>query len=266
MLAEDPRRLRRDGMTTEGDFVWYELVTEDSDAAADYYGKVIGWSMEDSGIPGMRYTLAKVGDRQVAGLMDFPPEMAVKRPAWLGYILVADVDAMAEKVKQAGGSVHREPADIPEVGRFAVVADPLGAVFMLFRGEGTPPPEVAMGSPGRLDWHELHSSDWEKAFAFYEGLFGWKKDNAVDMGGMGTYQTFTIGGAPRGGMMNNPQAPHSFWLYYAFTNDIDAAADRITAHGGKLMQQPMEVPGGMWVVQAFDPQGAMFALVGKRNG
>jgi predicted enzyme related to lactoylglutathione lyase len=252
-------------MTTEGGFVWYELVTEDSKAAADFYAKVVGWSTVDSGMPGMAYTLAQVGARQVAGLMDFPPDMQEPRPAWLGYILTADVDAMAEKVKQAGGAVHREAADIPGIGRFAVVADPQGAVFMLFRGDGDPAPDLAMGTPGRIDWHELHARDWEKAFAFYQGLFGWEKNQTVDMGAMGVYQTFEIGGAPSGGMMTNPQAPFPFWLYYFATDDIDAATARITANGGKLMQDPMEVPGGMWIVQAFDPQGAMFAMVGKRK-
>jgi predicted enzyme related to lactoylglutathione lyase len=254
-------------MTKDGGFVWYELVTSDAQAAADFYAKVVGWTVADSGMPGMQYTLASVGDRQVAGLMDFPEEMKGGHPVWLGYVAAADVDGMAEKVKQAGGHVHREPGDIPGIGRFAVVSDTDDAVFMLFRGDGPPLPDVGMETPGAIGWHELHARDWEKAFAFYNGLFGWTKADAVDMGEMGTYQTFETGtGRQGGGMMNNPQAPRPFWLYYFVTDNIDAAIGRVEANGGKMMMGPMEVPGGMWIIQAFDPQGALFALLGPRKG
>ena len=249
----------------EGGFVWYELVTRDGAAAQAFYAKVIGWTVSDSGMPGLRYLLAKVGERQVAGLMDFPPGMEDPRPGWLGYILAQDVDAMAARVRGAGGSVHREPTDIPGVGRFAACSDPQGAAFMLFRGDGDAPPDLAPATPGAFGWHELHARDWEKAFAFYSGLFGWEKASAVDMGAMGTYQTFSAGGTWAGGMMSNAQAPRPFWLYYINVEDIDAATARVTEAGGKVQNGPMQVPGGSWIVQALDPQGAMFALVGPRR-
>lgn len=253
-------------MTKEGGFFWYELVTSDATAAADFYAGVVGWTMADSSAPGMRYTLASVGDRQVAGLMDFPPDMPKGHPVWLGYVLTADVDGTAEKVKQAGGTIHREPGDIPGIGRFAVAADPQGATFMLLRGDSDPAPELDMSTPGAIGWHELHARDWEKAFDFYSDLFGWQKADAIDMGRMGTYQTFATGsGQQGGGMMNSPQTPNPFWLFYFFTDDIDAAAQRVTDNGGRLMHGPMEVPGPLWVIQALDPQGAMFAMVGHRR-
>ncbi len=251
--------------TTEGSFVWHELMTGDPAAAEDFYAKVVGWTMADAGMTEMRYTLAKVGERHVAGLMGFPPDVPNPRPAWMGYIAVDDVDAMAARVKQAGGAEYRAPDNIPNVGRFAVMADPDGAVFMLFRGDGTPAPDLAPGTSGSVAWHELHSRDWEKAFAFYEGLFGWQKQEAIDMGPTGTYQIFSIGGTPSGGMMNNPDAPAAFWLYYFAVDNIDAAVGRLTDAGGKVINGPMEVPGGMWVINALDPQGAMFALVGPRS-
>ncbi len=253
-------------MTTEdGSFVWYELMTGDPAAAEDFYAKVVGWKMVDSSITGVRYTLAQVGDRPVGGLMGFPPGVPDPKPAWLGYILVDDVDAMTERVKQAGGAMYRAPDSIPTIGRFSVVADPQGAVFMLFRGEGTPSPELAPETPGRTAWHELHTRDWEKAFAFYEGLFGWKKADAMDMGPMGTYQIFAIGDLSVGAMFNNPEAPAPFWLYYFTVENIDAALERATSAGAKLINGPMEVPGGMWIINAIDPQGAIFALVGPRS-
>src|SRR5262249_17456792 len=114
-------------MTMNGNFVWYELVTSDPQAAEEFYSKVVGWKMADSGIPGMRYTIANVGERAVGGLMGFPPDMPDPRPCWTGYIHVDDVDATAARIKQAGGHEYRAPDDIPNIGRFAVMADPQGA-------------------------------------------------------------------------------------------------------------------------------------------
>jgi len=250
---------------SEGSFVWYELMTSDVDAAAAFYAKVVGWSMADSGMPGMRYTLAKVGRRQVAGLMGFPADAGAGPPMWFGYILVAGVDEMAERVREAGGTVHREPTDIPSVGRFAVVADPQGAMFMLFRGSGDPAPELAANTPGTIGWHELHTTDWEAALAFYQHLFGWEKSYANDMGPMGIYQTFSVAGAWTGGMMNGGGSPDPHWLYYIDVGDIDAAVARVAEAGGEVLHGPHQVPGGNWVIMGKDPQGAEFALTGSRQ-
>ncbi len=250
---------------SEGGFVWYELMTSDVEAAQAFYAKVVGWSMADSGMPGMRYTLAKVGERQVAGLMGPPADAETAPVLWFGYILVADVDAMAERVREAGGAVHREASDIPGVGRFAVVADPQGAMFMLFRGLRDPAPDLAPNTPGDVGWHELHTSDWEGTFAFYQGLFGWERSYGHDMGPMGVYQTFSVDGAWTGGMMNGGGAPSPHWLYYINVDDIDAAAARVTEAGGQVLHGPHQVPGGAWVIMGEDPQGAEFALTGARQ-
>jgi hypothetical protein len=66
-------------------------------------------------------------------------------------------------------------------------------------------------------------------------------------------------------MMNSPTFPRPMWLYYFGTDDVDDAAKRITGNGGVLVTGPSEVPGGSFIVQARDPQGAMFALVGRRG-
>lgn len=250
---------------SEGGFVWYELMTSDVGAAAAFYARVAGWSMADSGMPGMDYTLAKVGERQVAGLMSSPAGAEAGPTMWFGYILVADVDAMARRVSEAGGAVHRPPSDIPGVGRFAVVADPQGAMFMLFRGSGDPARELAANTPGTIGWHELHTTDWEGAFAFYQDLFGWEKSMANDMGPMGVYQTFSVAGAWTGGFMNGGGSPEPHWLYYINVDDIDAAAVRVAEAGGEVQHGPHQVPGGNWVVMGKDPQGAEFALTGSRQ-
>ena len=248
----------------EGGFVWYELMTNEADASREFYARVVGWRAADAGMPGISYTILKVGERPVAGMMGTAPQGRQPPPSWVGHILVADVDAMAERVVNAGGIVRRPPFDIPGVGRFAVVADPQGAAFMLFRADGTPAPPLAPATPGDIGWHELHAHRWEAAFAFYQDLFGWEKSEAVDIGPMGIYQTFTVGGISAGGMMNDPRAAAPFWLYYFNVEEIDAAASRITGAGGTLVQGPRQVPGGSWIIQATDPEGAMFAVVGPR--
>ncbi len=143
-------------------FVWYELMTSDMEAAEAYYRDVVGWRPQDAELPDMRYTMMNAGDRAVAGIMTIPPEasQAGARPAWTGYIGVSDVDAASNALQQAGGAVHRAPADIPGVGRFSVVADPQGAIFQLFQPLGgqnpAPPPPM---TPGYIGWHELYAGD-----------------------------------------------------------------------------------------------------------
>ena len=250
----------------QGEFVWYELCTTDPEAAADFYASVVGWTVELSGLTGIEYRLASIGDRQVAGIMTLPSELMPPRPIWFGYIAAEDVDATAREIEAAGGSIYKAPQDIPTIGRFAVVSDPQGAVFMLFRGLGEPPPPPAGVQTGSIGWHELHTSDWEKGWLFYERIFGWKKDAALDMGPMGTYQLFKTDASSIGGMMTDGQSPHPYWLYYFVVDDIDAGLERVKAKGGTVWHAPQEVPGGAWIINAQDPQGGGFALVGMRKG
>ena len=186
----------------------------------------------------------------------------------MGYILVDDVDAMAARVGAEGGKLLRGPVTVPGIIRFAVVADPQGAGFLIAQplSDANPPP-LAPGLPGTIGWHELYAVDGPSAFAFYEKLFGWTKDQALDMGPMGTYQLFKTGGQyAAGGMMTKPAAiPVPFWGYYFNVDALDAAVARVTAGGGKILNGPMEVPGPMWVVNCMDPQGAAFSLVAPKR-
>jgi predicted enzyme related to lactoylglutathione lyase len=252
--------------TFHGQFCWCELMTTDTAAATEFYNRVIGWTAKDSGVPGMQYTVLSAGETGVGGLMELPEPVraAGGRPGWSLYIAVDDVDAMVTRIQAAGGGVHRAPEDIPGIGRFAVVHDLQGAIFCLIKpmtGEEAPP-SVASMTTGHVGWHELHCGDLEAAFAFYAGLFGWTKDQAIDMGPMGTYQLFSTGGTAVGGMMKRIDAmPVPFWLDYFNVNDINAAVARAKEAGGQLLNGPHEVPGGSWIAQCLDPQGAMFAMV-----
>ena len=248
-----------------GKFVWYEYMGPDLEGAAEFYAHVVGWTVKDSGMAGFPYKVASVGDHGVAGLMTLTEDakaMGVP-PCWSGYVYVPDVDAGVKAVEAKGGRLMSGPMEIPGVGRFAVVADPYGAVYMIFKDAGgNPPPAPAAETPGLVGWRELQAGDGAGAFDFYSSLYGWKKDGEFDMGPMGVYHLFSSAPGEGGGMMNRaPQAPGNFWAYYFNVDAIGAAIERLTAKGGKVAFGPNQVPGGLWTVRAIDPQGAYFALL-----
>jgi predicted enzyme related to lactoylglutathione lyase len=256
--------------TPLGSFVWYEYMASDPTAAADFYVKAVGWTAGDAGMAEFPYTLLSVGSTMVAGLMTLPEEARRMgaRPGWIGYVGVPDVDAFATKITAAGGQIYRAPADIPRIGRFAVVGDPHGAGFVIFKGEpgDEPPRPLAQNALGAVGWRELRAGELDGAFAFYAGLFGWKKTQAMDMGPMGVYQVFEIEGGQGGGMMTKTaETPVPYWLYYFNVEAVDAAAERVRSAGGQIVAGPNEVPGGQWIVQGLDPQGGKFALLAAKR-
>ena len=255
---------------SHGRFVWYELSTTDAAGAKAFYTKVMGWGTRDASMPGMPYTLFTSGEAVVGGLLALTEDARKigAMPRWLGYVGVTDVDAAAGQVRRLGGSVHIPPTEVPGISRFSVVADPQMATFVLFKLLDRPrevPAEPAR--PGSVGWHQLISSDPEKAFAFYRELFGWEKgEAAVDP--TNTYQSFSVAGQTIGEMFTKPPTvPVAFWLYYFNVGDIDATARRVKTRGGRILEGPgpMELPGGNGIARCTDPQGAMFALTGKRS-
>ncbi|MFZ3361360.1 MAG: VOC family protein [Xanthobacteraceae bacterium] len=254
-------------VNSHGRFVWYELMTTDPEAAKVFYAEVVGWGTVDASMGGIPYVVFTAGEASVCGLMNLPEEARRMgaAPRWIGYVGVDNVDVVTERVRRLGGVVHLPPTDVPNISRFAVVADPQMAAFALSQwprsGQEQP---AAPEAPPRICWHELLAAEWEKAFSFYGELFGWQKVNAeVDM--MGTYQMFSAGGQTIGGMSTKPSmVPMPFWLYYFNIDSIDAASERVKAGGGRILEGPLEVRGG-WVVRCTDPQGAMFALAEMRS-
>jgi len=250
-------------------FFWYDVMTTDTKAAQKFYCDVVGWTAQDTGPEGHGYVLFNTHGQGAAGLMSIPEDAAKQgaRPAWMGYIAVDDVDRAAKHLKQEGGKIHREPTDVPGIIRFAVVADPQGAGFLIAKGlTANAPPPLPEGTQGTIGWRELYANDWKAVFPFYEKMFGWTKADAVDMGPMGTYQLFAAGGAPIGGMMTKPpQVPAAHWGYYFNVPGIDSGVARITAGSGRVLNGPVQVPGGQWIVNAMDPQGAAFSLVASQR-
>jgi predicted enzyme related to lactoylglutathione lyase len=244
-------------------FVWYELVTNDTAAAEKFYGKVVGWDTQAFEGGSEPYKILSMKGKGVGGLMKLPEGMS--EPFWLGYVGTTEIDAAVARWKNSGGSLHRA-FEIPNVGRIALVSDAQGAGFAMIQGASDQPSQAFdQNAPGHGNWHELHTTDSKNAFDFYARQFGWTKGPVFDMGATGAYQLFAADGVQIGGMMNSPTFPRPMWLYYFGTDDVDDAAKRITGNGGVLVTGPSEVPGGSFIVQARDPQGAMFALVGRRG-
>ncbi|MBI5751496.1 MAG: VOC family protein [Hydrogenophilales bacterium] len=118
-------------MKQAGAFSWNELMTTDVKGAKAFYGELLGWGMQHIKPGGMDYTLLKLGEKEIGGIMAIPDQAAGMPPAWGAYVSVNNVDALLGRVEALGGKVCLPPQDIPDVGRFAVIQDPQGAMLSL---------------------------------------------------------------------------------------------------------------------------------------
>ncbi|MFN8581387.1 MAG: VOC family protein [Gemmatimonadaceae bacterium] len=175
-----------------GQFIWYELTTPDVAAAKKFYPRFTGWGTQPFDND---YTMWTTGGAPFAGLFHLKDEMRQQGipPNWMAYVESSNVDDTIKKATSLGGAVMFGPQDIPNVGRFVVLADPQGAVFGVYKSandlrawDGTP-------VVGRFSWHELMTTDYQKAFEFYSALFGWEKTGEMDMGGGNMYFMFGKG-------------------------------------------------------------------------
>lgn len=258
-------------MSGHGAPCWYELATARGQLprAGEFYAALLGWQISDSGMAGFSYHLARMDDRMTAGLMEIPEDVAAMPPTWTIYFEARDADATCARAIREGGRVHRPTAEIPGTGRFAILGDPQGAAFGIL--EPAPMDEDRPGAfdmerDGHAQWNELMSSDPEAALDFYVSLFDWEAGQAMDMGDDGVYQIVSHKGGDIVGMMGLMGAPASFWMPYFGHGAIARAAAHVTELGGQIIRGPEEVPGGMHVLMARDPQGAHFGLVGPLNG
>jgi predicted enzyme related to lactoylglutathione lyase len=241
---------------------WVDLGTPDVDAAASFYGAVLGWEVPE--LPNSAelggYRRAKKDGADVAGVMPLMQEG--QPPAWSTYVAVTDADATAAAVKEAGGSVIAEPMDVMDLGRMAIFADPTGAVFGIWQ-PGTFAGAERVNESGALSWNELGTRDPGAAKAFYAAVFGWgARDN--DMGEMGTYTEWLNGEDSIGGMLDIsgrlPDEIPAHWLAYFAVDDTDATIETVKSSGGNVPFGPVDIPAGRFAVAA-DPWGAAFAVI-----
>jgi predicted enzyme related to lactoylglutathione lyase len=261
--------------SAQGHLIWYELMTPDGDASKAFYDKVVGWNIGEPVAEYQGYRMIGRSDGGFAGgVLQLTDEMKQHgaRPTWLGYIGVDDTDAAVSSIEQAGGKALMPVFDIPKVGRVAMVTDPQGAPFYVMKP--TPPENdptrqsdvFSVDQPQHVRWNELATDDPEAAIRFYGDQFGWSQNGDMDMGEMGKYRFIQSRGTNIGAVMKRPpQLPVSTWTYYFGVEDIDRAAEAVKAGGGQVVNGPMEIPGGEFAVNAIDPHGAAFGLVGPRK-
>ena len=244
-----------------GQFCWYELTTPDVEASKRFYPRFTKWGTQAFGDD---YTMFTSGGVPVAGIFRLNDEMRSNGipPNWMPYVESDNVDDTARKAKSLGAKVTVEPQDIPGTGRFAVVQDPQGAVFGVYKSARQSGGWNGKPVLGRPSWHELMTTDYVKAFDFYSALFGWNKTTEMDMGGGAMYRLFGQGDAQYGGMFNKMPGMESmnpFWLVYIHVDDVAKAVETATKNGAFVQRERMEIPGGTIAILG-DPTGAGFAL------
>jgi predicted enzyme related to lactoylglutathione lyase len=248
-----------------GRLLWYELLTTDMKAAEKFYTTVVGWTVMPFEQSPQPYDMwVRAGGGPMAGVMTIPDGMNFP-PHWGMYVGVPKLEEAVSRIERLGGHAL-SPVIEATVGRMRTMKDPQGAAFSIYEPASPPPQPEAQPQLGDVSWHELYTTDAEAALKFYTELFGWRLTESMDMGPMGKYHMFarTI---PLGGMMNKPaemgQVPPHWGLYF-LVSDVHAGAERVTANGGRVLNGPMEVPGGDWIVNCMDPQGAAFSLHHKK--
>lgn len=248
--------------------VWYELMTTDTAAAQAFYEKVVGWTAAPFEGSPMPYTIfTRSGGASTAGMMQRPDDMPMP-PFWAMYVASPNFEKTVADISRLGGRQLSPVIDIPGVGRMQMVTDPQGAPFYVMQPASSQETPEGDPQPGEGSWHELMTTDADAAMRFYQEVFGWQPSEAMDMGEMGKYQMFNRPHGMIGGMMNMSKEMGDMppnWGIYFLVPDIDSAVERITSNGGQILNGPMEVPGGDRVVNAADPQGAMFSLHAKKQ-
>jgi predicted enzyme related to lactoylglutathione lyase len=243
-----------------GTFSWVDLTTTDQDAAKEFYGGLFGWEAQDIPVgEGAYYSMQQVDGKNVAAISPQPQMQrdAGVPPVWNSYISVQNVDAVAEKAKELGATMHAPPFDVMEAGRMAVIQDPQGAFFMLWQANQNIGASL-VNAPGAFSWNELASPDLDASKTFYSSLLGWSVEPFE--GSPQPYLTIKNGDRNNGGIRElDPPGMPPHWLVYFAVEDIDDALAKVQELGGAKHAGPIDI-GIAKIAVVADPQGAVFAL------
>jgi predicted enzyme related to lactoylglutathione lyase len=244
---------------------WVETLQADTRAAAAFYEDLMGWSFIGSEDPGdehdWSYLVARLGGADVAGLGALPAGVA---PAWVTHVRVDSADAAAETARAAGGTVVDGPIDASPAGRFAVLADPLGAVVCAWEA-GIREGAERINEPGAWAMSALQTPDPGRAASFYEAVFGWHAEpwGPVHLLRLPGYAGGTEAQpVPRDVVaVMAPAAPGAAtaWGVDFWVADLDAAVARAAGLGGRVLMPVHDRPPFRSAVVA-DPEGATFSL------
>lgn len=255
------------GQRDPGRFVWAELVTPDVGLAAEFYGKVFGWTFETYGPKDDRKTYTQVSaDGVPIGGMIFRLENQ-KAPArdarWIGLMSVTDVDAAASAVAKGGGKTLFAPRTLGGRGRAALFTDPEGAVFGVI-DSATGDPDDATGADNRWLWIELWADDPAKMAAFYQPLGGYEIAGGAAAGEESGVR-LVAAGTPRAGIMRKEAKVPSTWVPYVRVASVADTLSRAREAGGSVVRAPTQVHGTV-VALLLDPTGAPFAVAEWSKG
>ncbi|WP_427922329.1 VOC family protein [Streptomyces sp. cg40] len=242
---------------------WLDLGSPDTDAAAAFYGAVLGWQFVSAGPDTGGYGFFQVDGRTVAALGPLTEEGA--RSAWMIHFKTEDIAATVQAVTAGGGTVRMEPMDVMGEGMLAQATDPQGAQFALWQPGRTAGLDLT-SAPNTLLWVELHATDPEADIAFYQGLFGWRSQDMPAPGmtyrvlstSAGDQQDASFGGvAP----LNAGEGEQPRWVPYFHSTDVDATIDSARSNGGSVLMPAADVPEVGRIAWLADPFGAAFALL-----
>ncbi len=241
---------------------WVDVSSTDVESSVAFYRGLFGWDCTEAGDPAETggYRMFEVGGVAVAGIGPNQPDAGP--PMWNTYVTVADVDATAKAITDAGGTILAPPMDVMTAGRMLVAMDPSGAVFSAWQA-GESIGAGIVNEPDSLSWNELNTRDPDTAERFYGAVFGWTAEKN-HMGDGSVYTEWHLDGAGVGGMLDMrgrvPDEVPPHWLTYFAVADCDATVAKATELGGTVMLPPMDVMPGRFALLA-DPQGAFFAVM-----
>jgi predicted enzyme related to lactoylglutathione lyase len=246
-------------------FCWPELYTTDQVGAKTFYVRLFGWELRDIPMgPHAVYTIFTMDGHDAAACYGALPEMTEQgvRPHWIAYVSVESSDETAAKAKAAGGKVVKAPFDVPSIGRMAVLQDPTGATICAWEARGHHGIGIYQ-EPGALQWTELLTNDTEAAAAFYQRVFGWKRQ-LWPSPQEPHYHLFMLGGIGAGGM--TPITPEMgsvkpVWVSYFRVADCDDTVAKCLKLGGAISVPAESVPTVGRFAVLVDPAGAHFGIM-----
>ncbi len=246
-----------------GKVIWADLTTPDLAAAKKFYSGLLGWTFRDIHFGKADYAVASLDGRPVGGLVQrLVPPGEQRRPAWLAFIAVRDVDAAKQTALSHGAKIVYEPRTFPERGRQAVFSDPEGAVFAVLASSSGDPGDF-LAAPGAWIWNSLHAHDADKEAAFYQTLFGYDvfdlpADDGLDHLVLSSddYARASVNSMP-----DKTSRRHPHWVNFARVVDAADAAAKVVALGGRVLVEPHVDRHGGRVALVADPMGAVFGLM-----
>jgi predicted enzyme related to lactoylglutathione lyase len=251
-----------DTTSQAGRFVWYELMTTDIEKVVPFYKELLSWETTAAEIEGFgTYTMIQAAGKEIGGIVPLEPEASIPSH-WLAYVSVPNVDAAVEKAKELGGEPLVPATDIPNIGRFAVLKDQLGAVISPYKSASEQSPTEEEPAPvGHFCWNELLTEDQLGAQKFYCGVFGWTVGE-MPMADGSTYYIFKCGDRDTAGMMRKPpEVPiPAAWLTYIRVDNVAATVAKAKELGATICAEPLAVPEVGTFAVLMDPAQGTFAV------